>query len=234
MFGKGFIMENFQSKLGYWFKNDALLQTAVTHSSYANEKKTESNERLEFLGDSVLSIIVSDYIFAKLPKVDEGVLTKIRASLVCEQSLAELAKKISIDAYIQLGKGEEMAGGRNRASILSDAFEAVLAAIYLDGGMETARKWLLDLMHDAIIQVLHGDGYRDYKTMLQEAVQRGNKGKVTYRTVKESGPDHNKYFEVEVMIDERVVNGGTGASKKEAEQKAAQAVLENMDKQHGE
>lgn len=221
-------MNEFENKIGYKFKNIRLLETAITHSSYANEKKKESNERLEFLGDSVLSIIVSEYVFQKLPNVDEGQLTKVRASLVCEQSLAEFAKQIAIGDYIMLGKGEEMTGGRNRASILSDAFEAVLAAIYLDSGMDNVRKWLLDLMADEMKNALTGETYNDYKTMLQEALQKGNVGKVTYNTVSEDGPDHDKQFVVEVMVDGVVKNIGKGSSKKEAEQDAAKTALESL------
>ena len=169
-------MKNVQEKIGYTFKNVNLLETALTHSSYANECKKENNERLEFLGDSVLSVIISDYIFRRLPNVDEGWLSKYRATLVCEQSLNEISKKISLSKFILLGKGEEMTGGRQRASIVSDAFEAVLAAIYLDGGMETARKWVIDLMRDSINEVVTGHGYADYKTMLQEALQKGTQG----------------------------------------------------------
>lgn len=166
------VMKNVQEKIGYTFKNVNLLETALTHSSYANECKKENNERLEFLGDSVLSVIISDYIFRRLPNVDEGWLSKYRATLVCEQSLNEISKKISLSKFILLGKGEEMTGGRQRASIVSDAFEAVLAAIYLDGGMETARKWVIDLMRDSINEVVTGHGYADYKTMLQEGTSK--------------------------------------------------------------
>lgn len=171
------VMKNVQEKIGYTFKNVNLLETALTHSSYANECKKENNERLEFLGDSVLSVIISDYIFRRLPNVDEGWLSKYRATLVCEQSLNEISKKISLSKFILLGKGEEMTGGRQRASIVSDAFEAVLAAIYLDGGMETARKWVIDLMRDSINEVVTGHGYADYKTMLQEALQKVHRAK---------------------------------------------------------
>ena len=157
------VMKNVQEKIGYTFKNVNLLETALTHSSYANECKKENNERLEFLGDSVLSVIISDYIFRRLPNVDEGWLSKYRATLVCEQSLNEISKKISLSKFILLGKGEEMTGGRQRASIVSDAFEAVLAAIYLDGGMETARKWVIDLMRDSINEVVTGHGKRHFK-----------------------------------------------------------------------
>lgn len=165
-------MENVQDKIGYKFKNLELLEKALTHSSYANERKCESNERLEFLGDSVLSVIISDYIYRHLPGVNEGILSKYRASIVCEQSLFDISKKISLNTFVHLGKGEEMTGGRDRASVISDAFEAVLAAIYLDGGMEIAREWAINLMQDAIDDAISGHRYKDYKTMLQEAYQR--------------------------------------------------------------
>jgi ribonuclease-3 len=221
-------MKNVQRKIGYTFKNLNLLETALTHSSYANECKKESNERLEFLGDSVLSIIISDYIFRRLQNTDEGHLSKYRATLVCEHSLNEIAKKISLNKFIKLGKGEEMTGGRERPSIISDAFEAVLGAIYLDGGMEKAREWVINLMRDSINSVLMGYGYNDYKTMLQEALQKGDTGKVTYRTISESGQDHDKVFEVEVLVDNVPQNRGTGHNKKEAEQNAAQELLRAM------
>lgn len=223
-------MKKVQENIGYFFNNSKLLETALTHSSYANEYKTESNERLEFLGDSILSLIISDYIFRRLSKVDEGWLSKYRATLVCEQSLYEISKKISLSTFIRLGKGEEMTGGRERPSIISDAFEAVLAAIYLDGGMEAARTWVINLMHDVIYDVVMGYRYKDYKTMLQEALQKGNKGKVTYRTISETGQDHDKTFEVEVLVDDVPQNRGIGRNKKEAEQNAAHTALKNIGK----
>lgn len=223
-----YIMQDAERIIGHKYKNTSLLETALTHSSYANECKIKDNERLEFLGDSVLSIIISDYIFKKLENVHEGDLTKYRATLVCEQSLNEVAKKISLGRLIRLGKGEEMTGGRNRASIISDAFEAVLASIYLDAGMDTAREWLLNLMSDSITEVLEGKHYGDYKTMLQEAVQKGHTGRVTYAVVGESGQDHQKIFEVEVLIDGVSKAQGMGRSKKEAEQHAAKAALEDL------
>lgn len=219
-------MTEAEKSINYIFKDVSLLEKALTHSSYANEKKTENNERLEFLGDSVLSIIISDYIFRRLNGVNEGDLTKYRATLVCEHTLAEVAEKISLGSLIKLGHGEEMTGGRKRASIISDAFEAVLAAIYLDGGMGAARRWLLPLMQDSIEEMLAGKKYDDYKTMLQELVQKGNSGKVTYKLITESGLDHNKHFEVEVMIDGVAVNSGGGQNKKEAEQHAAKTAYE--------
>lgn len=221
-------MTEAEKKIGYSYKNISLLEEALTHSSYANEKKKVSNERLEFLGDSVLSIIISDYIFRNGHAVNEGELTKYRAILVCEQSLASISKKISLGSLIKLGKGEEMTGGRKRTSIVSDAFEAVLASIYLDGGIESARKWLLPLMTDAIEETLAGKHYEDYKTMLQELVQKGNSGKVTYRIISETGLDHDKVFEVEALIDEIPKSKGKGQSKKEAEQRAAKEAYEKL------
>lgn len=219
-----------EKKIGYEFKNKELLETALTHSSYSNENKVPNNERLEFLGDSVLSVIISEHIFKRLENVKEGELSKFRAILVCEASLASFAKKTTINNYIRLGKGEEASGGRMRASIISDAFEAVLAAIFLDAGMEFAKKWVLELMNDSIEEVISGKGYEDYKTMLQEKVQKGDKGKVTYRTVAETGAEHIKSFAVEVMIDGEVISRGTGRSKKDAEQHAARMALKKMQK----
>lgn len=218
-------MTKTEELIGHKYSDRSLLETALTHSSYANEYKISSNERLEFLGDSVLSIIISDYIFRTKSNVNEGDLTKLRATLVCEQSLDEVAKKISLGSLIKLGKGEERNGGRKRASIVSDAFEAVLASIYLDAGMEAANKWLLNLMQDSIKEVLAGKRYGDYKTMLQETVQKGSVGKVTYSVLSEEGQDHDKTFEVEVLIDGVQKGTGRGRSKKEAEQNAAHDAL---------
>ena len=221
-------MKKIEETVGHSYKNPLLLETALTHSSYANEYRISNNERLEFLGDSVLSIIISEYLFKTARDVNEGDLTKFRATLVCEQSLYEVAKKISLGSLIRLGRGEERNGGRTRASIVSDAFEAVLASIYLDAGMETAKSWLLNLMEDSIKDVLAGKRYGDYKTMLQEAVQRGNVGKVTYAVINETGQDHNKTFEVEVFIDGAPKGRGKGGNKKEAEQNAAHFALDRL------
>ena len=223
-------MKNIEETIGYTFKDKALLKKALTHSSYANESRSdrESNERLEFLRDSVLSIAISDYLFRLLPNVDEGRLSKYRATLVCEQSLYDISKQISLSDFVRLGRGEEMTGGRERPSIISDAFEALLAAIYLDSGMETAREWVIGLMRGAIDDVAAGHRYNDYKTMLQEALQKGDKGKVTYRTVAERGQDHNKIFEVEVLVDNIPKCRGTGHNKKEAEQNAAHTALQRL------
>lgn len=211
--------------IGYSYKNIGLLSHALTHRSYANEHNVKDNERLEFLGDSVLSVVVSDHIFKRMENRTEGDLSKFRAAIVCEKSLAEAAEKFNLNSYILLGKGEEMTGGRKRPSIVSDAFEAVIASIYLDGGIEKAREWILDHLMPQIDEVLSGRKYSDYKTMLQEAVQKGHTGHVTYETVGESGQDHNKLFSVVVMIDGVKKAEGTGKSKKEAEQDAAKHAL---------
>lgn len=223
-------MKAFEKKLGYEFKNKELLVTALTHSSFANENRVPDNERLEFLGDSVLSVIISEHIFKRLIGVDEGELSKYRATLVCEASLALMAKKISLNKYIRLGKGEAASGGSQRPSIVSDAFEALIAAIFLDAGMDFVKQWVLNLMHDSIDNVLAGNGYDDYKTMLQEKMQRGHEGKVTYNVVGEWGADHSKSFSVEVLIDGNAICRGTGRSKKDAEQHAARTALKKLQK----
>ena len=222
-------MTDIEKKIGYEFKNRRLLQRALTHSSYGNERCCEDNERLEFLGDSVLGMITGEYLYSKLPKSHEGSLTKLRASLVCEQSLFEIAKKIDLPRFVLLGHGEEKSGGRERPSVISDAFEALLAAIYLDAGLDFARKWLLALMQEAFSDALSGNRNRDYKTELQELVQRDHIGKISYRVSAETGPDHNKRFEIEALLDKRVIGKATGTSKKEAEQSAAKIALENYE-----
>ena len=212
---------------GYNFKNKELLKIALTHSSYANENHCKCNERFEFLGDSVLSIIISDYLFRHMPDVNEGELSKIRAALVCEQSLAEMSRKLDIGKNLLLGKGEEAMGGRTRASILSDAFEAVLAAIYLDSGLEEAEKWVINLMTPSLKLAIKGKLNHDYKTLLQEEVQK-NAGKVSYNVIAEKGPDHHKDFEVEVLINGKRVASALGVNKKDAEQSAARLALKGM------
>ena len=217
-----------QEKIGYRFKNEKLLFEALSHSSYANENKNlKSNERLEFLGDSVLSIIVSDHIFKHFSHIPEGDLTKLRASLVCESALFDFSKKISLGDYILLGRGEEQTGGRERPSIVSDAFEAVIAAVYLDGGMEAARKYVLSFIPEDITPK-GSDAFHDYKTILQEVIQRNPEERVTYHLKSESGPDHDKHFTVQVMLNNNVIGEGSGRSKKSAEQAAAKEALALM------
>ena len=223
-------MTDLQNKIGYQFKNPALLNEALTHSSYANEHKSQHikyNERLEFLGDSVLSIVVSDYIYKNCPELPEGELTKLRASLVCEKSLYEFAKKIDLGKYLILSKGERNNGGADRPSILSDAFEALIAAIYIDGGIAPASKHILNFVIPAI-KNSKKKKINDYKTTLQEIIQKNPGEKLEYVLVKESGPDHNKHFFVEVHLNSNVIGKGGGRSKKEAEQQAAREALELM------
>lgn len=221
-------MTDFESKLGYPFTDRQLLKTALTHSSYANEHHCEYNERMEFLGDSVLSLVVSTYLYQSLAKENEGNLSKLRASLVCEPALAALARKIDLGTNILLGKGEENTGGRDRDSVLSDAYEAIIAAIYLDSDLETVRKWLLEQMHDALQAALHGGSWHDYKTTLQEIIQKHSRERIVYTVIAEQGPDHHKDFSVQVTLGEKVIGAGSGQSKKEAEQNAAKNALEKM------
>ncbi|MBO5936939.1 MAG: ribonuclease III [Clostridia bacterium] len=217
----------FEGVIGYQFKNRIYLETALTHSSYANEKQLsrDCNERLEFLGDSVLGVITAEYFYHNLNHLPEGEMTKKRAACACEKSLVSFAKKINLGKYILLGRGEEHTGGRNRASILADAFEAVIGAIYLDGGLENARKFVLDFVKEAAAKQL---SFKDYKTELQEIIQKNPAEHLTYVLVGESGPDHDKRFEVEVRLNSNVMGCGIGRSKKLAEQEAARQALELM------
>ena len=222
-------MNSLEKNLNYKFKNIQLLKNALIHSSYANENRgnIHSNERLEFLGDSVLSIIVSEHIYNRFPNMPEGELTRLRASLVCEKSLCAFSRELGIGDYLKLGKGEDKNGGRERDSILADAFEAVLAAIYLDGGMEAAKKHIMNtVLHD----IKHHDDhtFKDYKTTLQEIIQRNPEESVTYILIDESGPDHDKRFTVEVHLNSNVIGTGTGKNKKQAEQMAAKQALHLM------
>lgn len=220
-------MEQLQNNLGYQFKNPALLARALTHSSYANERHVDTgdNERLEFLGDSVLGFITAEYLFANHRDFPEGELTKLRAYAVCEKSLFSYAEEIGLGHYLKLGKGEERTGGRTRPSVLSDAFEAVIAAIYLDGGMDEAKKFVLRFV---VPYVEAKPTFKDYKTMLQEVVQKNQGETLEYVLVSETGPDHDKCFTVEVHLNSNVIGRGVGGSKKKAEQNAAKEALELM------
>ena len=222
-------LEDFEKKINYTFKDKNLLFVALSHSSFANEKRKlrHSNERLEFLGDSVLSIVVSQYLFEHFTHLPEGELTKIRASLVCEKSLYEFAKKIDLGEHLFLGKGEENTGGRERTSILADAFEAVIAAVFLDGGLEAAKKHILRFIPKDI-DSRKSVSFSDHKTILQEIIQKNPEEKVEYKLVGQSGPDHNKAFKVQVCLNSNVIGTGIGKSKKEAEQMAAKEALELM------
>lgn len=224
-----FDFSEFEEEIGYTFKNKDLLFEALSHSSFANEYKhgRSSNERLEFLGDSVLSIVISEHLFKYFKHLPEGDLTKIRASLVCEKALFEFSKQIHLGDHILLGKGEERTGGRQRPSIVSDAFEAVIAAVFLDGGMEAAREYVLgfipkDLDKNTALNL------QDYKTLLQEIIQKNPEEKVEYALTGEWGPDHDRRFEVEVRLNSNVIGKGEGHSKKQAEQQAAKEALALM------
>lgn len=218
-----------EEKLGYKFRNIKFLETGVTHSSFSNETKEHVpyNERQEFLGDAVLSIIVSDYIFENYTKLPEGELTKLRASLVCEKSLCGFSNELELGSFLRLGHGEELMGGRERPSILADAFEAVLAAVYLDGGIEPATEIVLRFIKVALEHVENAP-FKDYKTLLQEIIQKNPEERLSYVLVGESGPDHDKRFEVDVMLNSNVIGHGIGKSKKSAEQHAAKEALELM------
>ena len=215
-----------EETLGYTFQDRSLLENALTHSSYANENRArgiQSNERLEFLGDSVLGMVTADYLYHTYPDLPEGVLTRTRAALVCEESLVEVAQALGLGEYLKLGKGEEAGGGRHRPSIQADAVEAVLAAVYLDGGIGSARKIIQKFILSREVAGLTKP--RDYKTALQELVQRESGQVLAYQLVGEEGPDHDKRFFVEVDLNGTPVGSGQGRSKKEAEQMAAKAAI---------
>lgn len=223
-------INKFEEKIGYTFKNKKYILEALTHSSYSNENKfCEFNERLEFLGDSVLGIIISDYLFKNEKYLPEGELTKLRANIVCEESLSEVAKKICLGEYMFLGKGEEASGGRYRISILADAFEAVIASIYLDGGMDFAKNFVLNNMNDIINSSIEGKIFRDYKTYLQEMLQSKGKVLIEYKLIDEKGPDHNKIFAMQVFVNDILAGQGDGKSKKEAEQLCAKDAIKNIE-----
>ena len=222
----------FERNINYSFncKNNLIL--ALTHSSYSNEHKNlgvKDNERLEFLGDAILDMVISEYIYKKFPEMPEGELTKLRASVVCEHSLAEIAKNLNFGDYMFLGKGEEITGGRNRVSILADAFEAVIGAIFIDGGFEAVKNYIINLIKEPINNMKTSFKLIDCKTHLQEIVQKNNKNPIIYKIVDEKGPDHNKIFVVNVYNNENIIGVGAGKSKKEAEQNAAFDALKNFE-----
>jgi len=205
-----------EDKIKYNFKNKEIISTAITHSSYANERKAKKlnyNERIEFLGDSVLSLVISEYLYKMYPNLPEGELTVTRAKIVCENSLSKCAIDIGLGAFLLLGKGEELSGGRNKASILSDAFEALIGAIYIDGGFETAKEFILKYMEGIIKSCVEGKLFYDFKTQLQEIVQQKEQH-VIYSIIDESGPDHSKTFVTEVRINDVITGQGKGRSKK--------------------
>lgn len=215
---------------GYKFKNKSLYNLARTHTSYANEHSKQhkcSNQRLEFLGDSVLSIIVSDYIYNNYPDLPEGLLTKIRAAVVCEESLYEIAVKLNLGEELLLGKGEELTGGRTRVSILADLVEAMLGAVYVDGGIECARGVLMPLIEEKIKNTAGNAGGKDYKTTLQELVQQEKGRHAVYSIIGEKGPDHMKEYKAQVTVG-KISASGTGRTKKAAEQMAAKNIISKL------
>ena len=225
------MIKDLETAIGYRFHNISVLQNALTHSSYANERwhdSLKSNERLEFLGDSVLGMLVAEYLYGNFSDRLEGELTRMRADMVCEKALAKVAVRIGLGKHLLLGKGEEQNGGRNRDSILADALESVIAACYLDGGMDAARAFVNTfVLTDIPVSKLNNT---DYKTMLQEFVQQKRDQVLVYTLVGESGPDHDKQFLVELTLNGTVIGRGAGTSKKRAEQDAARVALEKMEK----
>ncbi len=230
-------MEKLENIIGYKFKDENYLLTALTHSSFANENKLTGfayNERLEFLGDAVLGFIVGSYVFIHFNDIPEGELTKLRASVVCEAMLAKKANNIDLGNYLRLGRGEEMTGGRQRVSILADAFEAVIGAIYMDGGIEQAERFVLSQLESDIKTMRVEFKHLDSKTNLQEIIQKDSKIPLVYDIINERGPAHNKQFSASVSHNGKVLGVGTGSSKKEAEQAAAQAAIGKLNKNKGE
>ncbi|MGN9160176.1 ribonuclease III [Clostridium sulfidigenes] len=214
-----------KNKLGIDFKDLTLLQTAITHSSYANERNTAFNERLEFLGDTVLELIISEYLFTNHIDETEGYLTKVRALIVCENSLFEIAKKWELGKYIYMSKGEELTGGRTRVSILADAVEAIIAAVYLDEGLLVTKEFVLKNFNSIIIKAVKNEIILDYKTKLQEILQKNGDVDISYSLINFEGPPHRREFFVKVLINSEAKGSGSGYSKKEAEQMAAREVL---------
>ena len=223
------MIKDLEAAIGYQFHNISLLQNALTHSSYANERwhnSLLSNERLEFLGDSILGMLVAEYLFRTFPDRPEGELTRMRADMVCEKTLAAVANSIHLGDHLLLGHGEEQGGGRSRNSILADAMESVIAACFLDGGMEAALRFIKRfILVEVPVTKLHN---ADYKTQLQELVQQKRNQVLSYTLAGETGPDHDKQFEVEVSLNGKVVGRGRGSSKKRAEQDSARAAIENL------
>lgn len=221
-------MEELEKEIGYKFKNKELLKTALTHTSYAYEKNIQSNEKLEYLGDSILEFISSEYLYNNYPKLKEGEMTKVRATVVCENSLYKIAQKHNFGQVLYLGRSELGSGGRNRPAILADSVEAVIAAIYLDGGIDAAKKFIIENLKEEIEIASKNVGEKDYKTVLQEKLQIKGEVTIDYIIVSEKGPDHEKQFEAEVRCDYKPLARGIGRTKKQAEMQAARQALEKM------
>ena len=223
-------ISNLEKDIEYEFKDKKLLETALTHTSYAYEKKVESNEKLEFLGDSILEFISSEYIYKKYSNLREGEMTKVRATVVCENSLHEIAKEHNFSDFLRLGKSEIASQKEVRPAIMADSVEAVIAAIFLDGGIEPAKKFIIKNLEKKIEPATKNIGEKDYKTVLQEILQQHGNVKIEYKILKEKGPDHNKIFTAEVKFNGKVLALGDGKSKKLAEMEAARIALEQIKK----
>ncbi|HBC84483.1 MAG TPA: ribonuclease III [Clostridiales bacterium] len=221
-------LDKLEENIGYTFKNKLLLKNALTHTSYANENNVKSNEKLEFLGDSILEFISSKYIYAKYPNLKEGEMTKVRADVVCEKSLYKVALKHNFSDFLFIGKSQIINKGNERPSILADSVEAVIAAIYFDSGLEAAEKFIVENLKDYIEIASKHVGMKDYKTVLQEKLQEHGDVKIKYDIINESGPDHDKTFTARVSLNAKVLAVGDGRTKKEAEMEAAKKALENM------
>ena len=222
--------EKIEKEIGYEFKNKQLLETALTHTSYAYENKKQSNEKLEFLGDSILEFVSSEYIYHNYPNLKEGEMTKVRASVVCEYSLQKIAKMHNFSDFLYLGKSERTSQKEVRPAIMADSIEAVIAAIFLDGGLEEAKKFILNNLAKPIENATKNIGQKDYKTVLQEVLQKNGNVDIEYVIVDEKGPDHEKVFTAEVKFNNKILATGEGKSKKQAEMEAAQKALENIKK----
>ena len=220
-------MGKLEESIGYTFKNKQLLETALTHTSYAYEHNVESNEKLEFLGDSILEFISSIYLFNNYKNLKEGEMTKVRATVVCEKSLYKIAKMHNFSDFLYLGKSEKQTGGENRPAILADSVEAVIAAIYIDGGLEEAKKIIIENLKEEIELASKNVGQKDYKTVLQEKLQEHGEVEIKYTIINETGPDHDKTFEAKVECNNRLLATGKGKSKKQAEMEAARKALQN-------
>lgn len=221
-------MQKIEKSIGYTFQDKVLLKKAFTHTSYAYENRIESNEKLEFLGDSILEFISSKYLYKNYPKLSEGEMTKVRATVVCEKSLYKIAKLHNFSDFLYLGRSEQKSGGNQRPAILADSVEAVIAAIYIDGGIEKAEKFIIDNLKDEIKEATKHVGDKDYKTVLQEKLQANGDVKIEYEILEEKGPDHDKIFEAQVKCNGKVLAKGEGRSKKEAHMQAAKKALENL------
>lgn len=228
-------LNEFENTIGYSFKNINILNNALTHSSFVASKADflEHNERLEFIGDSILSMVISLHLYSKCKNSPEGSLTRFRAGIVCEQSLYNASDRLRLGQYLLLSKGEENTGGRSRVSILADAFEAIIAAIYLDGGIKKAKAFILENLEDIITDSVENKIFSDYKSFLQEHIQKNNSGKLSYKLLKEEGPDHDKTFEIALYLNNTKIGRGAGHSKKDAQQAAAKDAMINLGVKNG-